>query len=244
MGVIMLFQRFSGVAWAVLITALISGCSKEAPEPVIETVELFNGKDLSGWTRRGGEATYDVEDGEIVGRSKPDTPNTFLATDKEYGDFILELEFKIDDPEFNSGIQIRSHARSEGEGEEARERVYGYQVEIDPREDRKWTAGLYFEGGSPAREAGWLDDLDDNEAAREAFELGVWNQLRVVANGRRIQTWLNGVEAADFTDEDDAAFTPRGFIALQVHSVGGAEEPKEVRWRNIRITELNGSEIP
>lgn len=234
-------QRLPVVSVSLILVAAW-GCSEAAPEPAIVTVELFNGENLDGWTRRGGEATYTVEDGAIVGRSKPNTPNTFLATDKQFGDFILELEFKIDDPTFNSGVQIRSHARTEGEGDDQRERVYGYQVEIDPRPDRKWTAGLYFEGGSPNRDAGWLDDLDDNEAAREAFKLGEWNQLRVVANGRRIQTWLNGVEAADFTDEDDDAFMPQGFIALQVHSVGGAEEPKEVRWRNIQITELNGSE--
>ncbi|MEX2091713.1 MAG: DUF1080 domain-containing protein [Pirellulales bacterium] len=202
-----------------------------------EPLELFNGDDLAGWKQRGGAATYSIDDGAIVGRSVPNTSNTFLTTEKEYGDFELELDFKIDDPTFNSGIQIRSHARPEGDGE----RVYGYQVEIDPRSDRGWTAGLYFEGGSEQREAGWLNDLSKNAAAREAFKLGEWNHLRIVANGRHIQTWLNGVPAADFTDTDDEAFTPSGFIALQVHAVGGAKEPKEVRWRNIKLTELEGA---
>jgi hypothetical protein len=199
-----------------------------------ETVELFNGKDLTGWTQRGGAAAYAAEDGVIVGRSVPNTSNTFLCTDKEYSDFELELDFKIDDPTFNSGVQIRSHYRPE----RGSERVYGYQVEIDPRTDRKWTAGIYFEGGNPKREAGWLDDLDDNQAAREAFRLGEWNHLRIQAQGRRIQTWLNSVPAADYADTDDEAFTPSGFIALQVHSVGGATEPKEVRWKNIKLTVL------
>jgi hypothetical protein len=203
-----------------------------AAEVAGTAVDLFNGKDLSGWTKRGGNAEYTIEDGAIVGRSKPDTSNTFLATDKEYGDFDLELDFKIDDPKFNSGVQIRSHARPQGDDE----RVFGYQVEIDPRPDRGWTAGIYFEAGSEARDAGWLNDLANNEAARKAFKLGEWNHLRVVAKGRHIQTWLNGVPAADFTDTDDAAFTPQGFIALQVHSVGGEKEPKEVRWRNIKLT--------
>ena len=103
-------------------------------------VELFNGKDLTGWTKRGGEAKYAVEDNMIVGRSVPNTSNTFLTTDKEYGDFILELDFKISETDFNSGIQIRSHSRPQGDGE----RVYGYQVEIDPKPDRAWTAGIYL----------------------------------------------------------------------------------------------------
>ena len=219
---------------AVLGLALTCGWTLVAA--AAEPTELFNGTDLSGWKQRGGAAKYSVEDGAIVGRSVPDTSNTFLTTAREFGDFALELDFKIDDPTFNSGIQIRSHARPEGDGE----RVYGYQVEIDPNPDRGWTAGLYFEGGSDKREAGWLSDLANNEAARKAFKLGEWNHLRIVADGRHIQTWLNGVPAADYTEADETAFTPRGFIALQVHSVGNAKEPKEVRWRNIKLTESNG----
>jgi hypothetical protein len=202
-----------------------------------ETIELFNGKDLNGWTKRGGAATYAVEDGAVVGRSVPNTSNTFLATDKEYGNFKLELDFKVDETEFNSGVQIRSHARPEGDGE----RVYGYQVEIDPK-PRAWTGGIYFEGGSPEREAGWLFDLEKNDAARGAFKLGEWNHLKVIANGKRIRTWINGIPAADFKDTDKKAFTPTGFIALQVHSVGSDPNTKEVRWKNIKLTELESQE--
>jgi hypothetical protein len=205
-----------------------------------EKVDLFNGKDFTGWTKRGGAATYSVADGEVVGHSAPNTTNTFLCTDKDYGDFELEYDFKITDRDFNSGVQIRSHARPEGK----EERVYGYQIEIDPKEDRAWTGGIYFEGGSKDKEGnwirkgGWLDDLSDNEPARKAFHFGDWNHIRVVAKGRRIQTWVNGVPAGDFTDNDEKAFTPSGFIALQVHAVGANKEPKEIRWKNIKLTEL------
>ena len=199
-----------------------------------QMVELFNGKDLTGWTKRGGEAQYAVEDNMIVGRSVPNTPNTFLTTDKEYADFILELDFLISDTDFNSGIQIRSHTRPQGDGE----RVYGYQVEIDPKPDRAWTAGIYYEGGDDNRKAGWLNDLSKNEPARKAFRLGEWNHVRIVAKGNRIQTWLNGVPAADFTDNDEKAFSPSGFIALQVHGVGEKRDTKEVRWKNIKLTVL------
>lgn len=204
-----------------------------------EKIEIFNGKDLTGWTKRGGAATYEIKDGVITGRSAPNTTNTFLCTDKDYGDFELEFDFKIDDNDFNSGVQLRSHARPEGK----QERVYGYQVEIDPKE-RAWTGGIYFEGGSKdkddkwIRKGGWLDDLSDNEPARKAFHLGKWNRVRVVAKGRRIQTWINDVPAADFTEKDDKAFTPTGFIALQVHAVGGATAAKEISWKNIKLTTL------
>jgi hypothetical protein len=205
-----------------------------------QNVELFNGKDLTGWKKRGGDAQYSVENGEIVGRSVPNTPNTFLTTDKEYGDFILELDFKIDPNDFNSGIQIRSRSRPE----EGRERVYGYQVEIDTGADRPWTGGIYFEGGSKdengewIRKPGWLNDLAANPDAQKARRLGEWNHLRIVAKGPRICTWLNGVPAADFTDSDEKAYSPTGFIALQVHGVGKARDTKEVRWKNIKLTVL------
>jgi hypothetical protein len=205
-----------------------------------ETIELFNGKDFTGWTKRGGAATYAAENGEVVGRSAPNTTNTFLCTNKDYGDFELELDFKIDPHEFNSGVQLRSHYRDEGN----QQRVYGYQSEIDTDPKRPWTAGIYYEGGSKGkngewiRKGGWLNDLSKNEAAQKARKLGEWNHLKVVAKGRRIQTWLNGVPAADFTDKDDKAFSPTGLIALQVHAVGSKKEPKEVRWKNIKLTEL------
>ncbi|HEY4233094.1 MAG TPA: DUF1080 domain-containing protein [Lacipirellulaceae bacterium] len=200
-------------------------------EPII----LFNGHDLTGWTKHGGDATYTVEDECIVGHAAPNTSNTFLCTDQDYGDFTLEADFAIYDRDFNSGIQLRSHVRPENGGE----KVFGYQVEIDPRADRKWTGGLYFEGGSPERKDGWLNDLTKNEAAREAFKLGEWNHFRIVARGRHIQSWLNGVAAADFADDDDKAFTPSGFIGLQVHSVGKQAEPREVRFKNLKLTPLD-----
>jgi hypothetical protein len=221
---------------AILALALLQTTSTNADQ----NVEIFNGKDLTGWKKRGGDAQYSVENGEIVGRSVPNTPNTFLTTDKEFGDFILELDFKIDPNDFNSGVQIRSHSRPE----DGRERVYGYQVEIDTGADRPWTGGIYFEGGSKddegkwIRKGGWLHDLSSNPEAQKARRLGEWNHLRIVANGPRIRTWLNGVPAADYMDADEKAFSPTGFIALQVHGVGNARETKEVRWKNIKLTAL------
>ena len=123
-------------------------------------VELFNGKDLSGWVQRGGKANYAVEDGVIVGSSVLGTDNSFLCTQKEYSDFILELDFKVD-PKLNSGVQIRSECFEKAktwdvDGKEIKipaGRVHGYQVEIDmePANKRWWTAGIYDES-----RRGWL----------------------------------------------------------------------------------------
>jgi hypothetical protein len=197
---------------------------------------LFDGQSLAGWTQKGGAAKYTIDGDEIVGTSVPNTSNSFLCTDKEYGDFILELEFKVD-PKLNSGVQIRSQCLDEPTVLEhagkairiAPGRVHGYQVEIDPS-DRAWSGGIYDEG-----RRGWLNDLKENEAARKAFRQGEWNKFRVECRGDSIKTWLNDVPAADLKD----GLTPRGLIALQVHGVGDKTDPLEVRWRNIRIQDLD-----
>ncbi|MBL4560196.1 MAG: DUF1080 domain-containing protein, partial [Labilibaculum sp.] len=87
---------------------------------------LFNGKNLKGWKILNGTAEYKVVDGQIVGISTMDTPNTFLTTRKNYGDFILEYEMKMDSG-INSGVQIRSNSVKEYKDG----RVHGYQVECD-----------------------------------------------------------------------------------------------------------------
>jgi hypothetical protein len=200
---------------------------------------LFDGKTLEGFTQKGGKAKFRVENCEIVGTSVPKTDNSFLCTNREYGDFILELEFKVD-PQLNSGVQIRSHAYDQPREVETKKgkkrtfpagRVHGYQVEIDPS-PRSYTGAIYDE----ARRAVFLADLANNEPARNAFKQGEWNKFRIECRGDSIQTWINDVPAVDLKDD----MTAKGFIALQVHGVGAREEPLEVRWRNLRIKELGG----
>ncbi len=199
---------------------------------------LFDGKSLAGWTQKGGKARYRVEGNEIIGSSVPNTGNSFLCTEQEYGDFVLEIEFEVD-PKLNSGIQIRSHCFDEPkevqhDGKAIKipaGRVHGYQVEIDPSE-RAWSGGIYDEG-----RRGWLNDLKENEPARKAFLQGEWNKFRIECQGESIKTWINDVPAADLKD----GMTPKGFIALQVHGVGDNPQPLEVRWRNIRIKPLSAA---
>jgi len=198
---------------------------------------LFDGKSLDGWEQHGGQAKYTVEDGCIVGRSIPNTPNSFLCTKKQYGDFILEVEFKVD-PRLNSGIQIRSEVfpaakELEVEGKKKAvpaDRVHGYQVEIDPSE-RSYSGAIYDE----ARRGRFLADLANNEPARKAFKQNDWNRFRIECKGDSIKTWINEVPAVDLKDD----MTKKGHICLQVHGVRMREEPLEVRWRNIRIKELH-----
>jgi len=186
---------------------------------------LFNGKDLSGWKQLNGHANYEAKNGEIIGTTVTNEPNSFLATEKNYGDFILELELLVDNS-MNSGIQIRSESKPDYQNG----RVHGYQVEIDPS-DRKWSGGLYDEA-----RRGWLYPLDINPAGQNAFKKDTWNKYRVECIGNSIRTWVNGVPTANVID----AMTPTGFIALQVHQIYKGDQPgKKIRWRNIRIQTSN-----
>ncbi len=182
---------------------------------------LFNGKDLSGWSVKNGEATYRVEHAEIVGTTRANTPNTFLCTEKNYADFILELEVKVD-PSLNSGIQFRSNSLPDYQ----KGRVHGYQAEIDPS-PRAYSGGIYDEG-----RRGWLAALAENEPGRRAFKNGDWNSYHIEAIGHELRIWVNGVQTANVVDD----MTQTGFIGLQVHSIGSPElAGREIRWRNIRI---------
>ncbi|RYE47540.1 MAG: DUF1080 domain-containing protein, partial [Sphingobacteriales bacterium] len=134
--------------------------------------DLFNGKDLSGWKQLNGQAKYEVINGEIVGTTVSNTPNSFLTTEKDYGDFILEVELLVDNS-MNSGIQIRSLSKADV----MNGRVHGYQVEIDPS-DRKWSGGIYDEG-----RRGWLYPLDINPKGQAAFKKGDWNKYRIECIG-------------------------------------------------------------
>jgi len=199
---------------------LITAC-KDSKSEHLPWENLFDGKSLAGWSTKGGEATYDVKDGIIIGTTVANTPNTFLTTDKMYGDFILELDYLVD-PSMNSGIQIRSNSFPHYKNG----RVHGYQIEIDPS-DRAWSCGIYDEGRRK-----WLATLKDNPKAQKAFKQNEWNTYRIEAIGDTIKTWINGVPAAHLIDE----MTASGFIGLQVHSIKNADKAgTEIKWKNIRI---------
>ena len=119
---------------------------------------LFNGKDLTGWKPVAGKATFEVKDGIIEGTAVFGTGNTFLVTEEEYTDFILEVDLMISHISSNSGIMARGqydpNARK-GQG-----LVFGYQIEADPS-PRAWSGGIYDEA-----RRGWFLPLDLNPAAK------------------------------------------------------------------------------
>ena len=184
---------------------------------------LFDGKSLEGWAQKNGTATYRVEEGAIVGKTAEGSPNSFLCTVKDYADFELKFEVKVDDA-LNSGVQIRSKSLPEVKNGV----VHGPQVEIAIN----GTAGFIY---GESTKFGWLSEDRSDPKAQAAFKKGEWNKYRVLAKGTSIKTWVNDVPVADLKDEKTGHTT--GFIGLQVHGIKKGEGPFEVRWRNLSIRE-------
>lgn len=196
-------------------------------------VSMFNGKSLAGWTQKNGYATYAVVDGAIQGTTAKGSPNSFLCTVREYGDFELEFEVKVHN-DLNSGVQIRSQtADKEGNSIYNTGRVNGPQVEIEA------SGGSGAESGYIYGEAagGWMTP-EERRVPHKHFVDGEWNRYRIIAKGPRIQTFINGQPIEDLTDEAKFKSHPSGFIGLQVHGIGDRPGPYQVMWRNLRIREL------
>ena len=211
-----------------ICSALYFSCSPAEQVQEEEWTSLFDGQSLDGWRTVMGGADFEVEDGIVIGYAKANTPNTFLITEQEYGDFILELDLKIEDLSSNSGIMVRGQYDPNARNNNGL--VYGYQIEADPT-DRAWSGGLYDEA-----RRGWLYPLDLNPDAKEAFKMGEWNSYRIEAIGNEIKSWINGQEVAYVVDDMDS----RGFIGLQVHSINDPEdEGKKSYFRNVRIQTEN-----
>jgi hypothetical protein len=203
---------------SILLVVVMASVAPAAAKDQGEWRSLFDGKNLDGWEKHGGKAKYHVEDGTVVGRSVPNTRNTFMCTKERFGDFELKFEVKVDKG-LNSGVQVRSNIKGD-------DVVYGPQVEIE------WGPGEsgYIYGESTGR--GWLSP---DRSKKVTLKDNEWNHYRVLCKGANIKTWVNGQPVADLTDEKSSR---EGIIGLQVHGVGPREEPMYVRWRNIRVREL------
>jgi hypothetical protein len=207
--------------------SLLTNTSAEPDLKQAGFVDLFNGKDLTGWSVKGGKMRFEVHDGAIVGSCVQKQPNGFLCTDKAYRDFIFTADFKWE-VLGNSGIMFRAGAR-DGNG-----RVFGYQSEMDQNE-RRWTGGIYGEAMG-----GWkypLSKPEGHKAARMAIQDHMaWNRVTIHAEGNVLKTWINGVPCAHLVNDERS----EGFFGLQVH--GGKRGT--IHWRHIRIRELNEQTEP
>lgn len=171
---------------------------------------LFNGKDLTGWVNYGDEKWY-IEDGLLVGASGSKGGYGYLATEKQYDNFILRVQFKIE-KEGNSGVFFRSILNGTD--------IKGWQAEVAPPGQN--TGAIYESGGR-----GWLNEIP--EEREKILKAGQWNDLVISVDGAHVQTWLNSESMTDLFD--DAVAKGRGVIALQVHSGGDVA----VMWKDIYL---------
>jgi hypothetical protein len=192
-----------------------------------EWSSLFNGKDLTGFTQKNGTATYVAKDGAIVGMTAKGSPNSFLCTDKLYGDFELTFEVKVHNS-LNSGVMIRSQTK----GGTPEGRVNGPQVEIEASGAKGAESGYIY--GEAC--GGWMTPKKLLKPHKH-FKDGQWNKYRILAKGPRIQVWINDVQISNLVDEEKYKAYPKGFIGFQVHGVGN-KGPFDVAWRNLKVREL------
>lgn len=206
-------------AWAALLAVAAAAGAQEGA-----WLPLFNGHDLRGWKNHGQERWL-VEDGELLGEAVT-REYGYLASERRYRDFELRLSFKAEG-KGNSGVFF--HSTLEGVD------IKGVQVEIDPNPRPRecpgpppggtCTGGLYESGGR-----GWL--VKPTPEAEQALRPGDWNELRVLVEGARVRSWVNGVPAVDFLDPQ-----PRyseGVLALQLHSGGEGR----MRFKDLLIREI------
>jgi hypothetical protein len=196
------------------------------PEPDLSKgfVDLYNGKNLDGWIPRGGNSEFVASGEAIVGTVVKDSPSTYLSTIKDdYTDFVFtcEMKWEIDN---NTGIMFRGLSKEE----KGQEIVYGPQAEMEGFEkDRCWSGGIYGQDCG-----GWYYPLwlEAHTEVRKALRKDDWNRITIMARGQTVKTWLNGLPAAHW--ENDQYL--KGFFSLQIHK----GKDGTVLFRNIKVKEL------
>ena len=179
-----------------------------------QKIDLFNGKDLEGWSIYGTEKWY-VENGLLVSESGPDAEYGYLGTSETFKNFELTVEFK-QEADGNSGVFFRSSIEGT--------KITGWQAEVAPPGSN--TGGIYESYGR-----GWLIKPDPEKD--KALKFGDWNKMKIRVADGTVTTWLNGTKM--ITLNDDKIGEADGIIALQIHSGGGIK----VYWRNVSIEKLN-----
>ncbi len=202
------------------------------PEPDLTAegfVDLYNGKDLSNWTRRGGTCSFEAKGDTIVGTCVKGASSTYLSTNRsDYTDFIFtaELKWEVDG---NTGFMIRAQSKpGKKEGSE-NETVFGPQVEMEGfgKKGRGWSGGIYGQGVGGWEYPLWLEA---HAEVRQALKKDDFNRITVHVQGDTVKTWLNGLPAAHWKTEEYQS----GFFGLQIHS--GSKGT--VLFRNLKVKEL------
>tara|TARA_B110000014_G_scaffold232848_1_gene195798 strand:+ start:271 stop:855 length:585 start_codon:yes stop_codon:yes gene_type:complete len=179
-----------------------------------DKIKLFNGVDLTGWKIYGTEKWY-VENNEMVCESGPDKGYGYLATNKFYDDFILNLKF-FQESDGNSGVFFRSTVEDT--------KISGWQVEVAPPGSH--SGGIYESYGR-----GWL--IKPSNILDDIVVLNQWNKMRIHVENDIVTTWINDKEMVSISDSIIGKGS--GSIVLQIHDGGNIK----VRWKDIYLEKIN-----
>ena len=216
-------------------------------------VEIFNGKDLTGW--EGNKDLWSVKDGAITGITPPDPAdpkkgiikhNTFLVwKGGKVSDFEMTFQYRIE--KGNSGVQYRSKELDPGAFGPI---ISGYQADFEAGD--KYSGILYEERGrgilalrgekntiKPGADAKKPTvekngTVGDSAAIQAGIKKEDWNEYKIIAKGNHVQHFINGMQTIDVTDEDAANAPKEGLLALQIHQ----GPPKVVQFKNFKLVEL------
>lgn len=193
------------------------------PANAQDAVSLFDGETMSGW-HSVEQDFWRVEDGALTGGSldKMIEENTFLVSEHSYQNFELVFKVKLLGTEgfVNSGFQVRSMSVI---GSSA---MSGYQVDAGD----EWWGKLYDE----SRRDMVIAESANMDAIDKTVIRGQWNEYRILAQGRRIRSWINGVTALDYVEED-LTIPQNGYIGIQAH--GGGKSIVQVKDISIKVLE-------
>jgi hypothetical protein len=208
-------KRWMIGAVAILLAMTVFSCQKQSNTTGSNTVSLFNGKNLKGLQRHGKGKWFVDKEGNLVGESGPSEDYSYLATDKGYQNFVLNLQFK-QKTNGNSGVFF--HCTFSG-----KDLKKGWQTEVAPPGHN--TAGIYESYGR-----GWLAKPDSSKDS--VLQMGKWNKMKVRVSADTVDTWLNGTHMVHLVDRKIGAHS--GPIALQMHKGNNVG----VRFKHIKLTEL------
>lgn len=208
-------------------------------------ITLFDGEDISSWTTETGD--WRIEDGILTLINKGDcimVNSSYLWTKESFGDFILELDFKIPDE------PIYGMEKFNGEGRSGNSGVF---IRVEDKANPVQT-GIEIQVGSlkPGEElkrgtVGGLFDLVPPES--NMYKPGTWNHYKITCKGSEVKVELNGTETAraDLSNWVTARMNPdgspnkfkrplkdfsqSGYIGLQDHGTPAF-------YRDIRIKKL------
>ena len=194
----------SKVIYVLVLFISLQGFSQD-----VKFEKAFNGKNLKGWIIPEGNIWWTANDGILNAQSGASKTGSIIWTEKDYEDFIIELDFKMGEGTVDSGIFIRTVKQQ-------------IQIGESGSLKRDMTGSLFIPGiGYPV----------EAERMKELLKLNDWNTIKIKADGSAYTVWMNGKKVMIY---DSETAIENGPIGLQLHP----DRDMNISFKNIKIGEL------